>query len=367
LGLRIDRLGSSATSTHPEIAMATNDDRIRLAEMITGFQVTQAIHVAASIGLADLLAKGPLTPADLAAKTRCDAGALERLLHALTALEVLQRDEVDRFSLTGIGQFLRRDVMGTQAHRAEMVGHAQFWHTWGNFDYSLRTGQRAFDRTHGTDGWSYRNAHPDERACFDSAMSADATWMADAFINACDLSRFHHFVDLGGGDGTLIAAILARYPRARATLFDQPGVTAHARENLAKSCLTYRCSVVSGDFFQGVPPGGDAYLLKWILHDWRDDECVRILRQCRNAMTGAARLIVVEYLADRDKPTRSVTLMDLNMMVMNGGRERTRDEFAALFAKAGLRLCTVVPTASMISIMEAVPADIDADFGTARK
>jgi hypothetical protein len=255
--------------------------------------------------------------------------------------------------LTGVGHFLRPDARGTQAHRVALTGRPYFWRAWEDIEFSVRTGEKAFDRSHGTDGWTYRNTHPEEGMYFDAAMAADAKWMADAVVAACDLGRFRHFVDVGGGDGTLLASILTKYPQARGTLFDQAQVTAKAPETLAKRGVSDRCAIIGGDFFRAVPPGGDVYMLKWILHDWPDADCQRILRCCRKAMTGAARLLIVEHLLDAERPDVATTLMDLNMMVMNGGRERTGQEFGQLLSDSGFHPAEITRTAATIAVIEA--------------
>jgi O-methyltransferase domain len=336
--------------------MTANGDRLQLRQLIAGFQVSRAIHAAASIGLADHIGDSVMAVPDLALATGCEAVALERLLVALTAVGVLRRDPGGRYGLSGVGHFLRRDVPGTQVHRARLTGSPSFWRTWGEFDRSVRTGKMAFELVHGMDGWAYRNEHPEEGAIFDATMAADADWMAAAIIDVGDLGRFQHFVDVGGGDGTLLAKLLDRYPRAQGTLFDHPRVVMRSAETFAMRGLADRCASVGGDFFRTVPSGGDAYLLKWILHDWTDADCLRILRQCRHAMVDKARLIIVEYVLDPEHPDQAAALMDLTMLVMNGGRERSTREFSELLAAAGFHLVSVTPTPAGLSIIEALPA-----------
>lgn len=335
--------------------MTPNAERLRLRELIAGFQVSRAIHAAASIGLADHLADGVMAAPDLATATGCEVGALERLLVALTAVGVVRRDSAGRFCLSSVGHFLRRDVPGTQAHRARLTGLPSFWRTWGEFDTSVRTGQMAFDRLHGMDGWAYRNEHPDEGVIFDAAMAADADWMAAAIIGVGKFERFRHFVDVGGGDGTLLARLLDRYLHAHGTLLDHAKVATRSARHLAQRGLADRCNVVGGDFFRAVPSGGDAYILKWILHDWTDEDCLRILRSCRDAMTDQARLFIVEYVLDPVSPDQAAAMMDLTMLVMNGGRERSTPEFRALLTAAGYHLVSVTPTSAGLCLIEAKP------------
>jgi SAM-dependent methyltransferase len=219
----------------------------------------------------------------------------------------------------------------------------------------VRTGTTAFDHVHGADVWEYRASHPEEGEVFDRAMAARTEEFADAVLGACDFGRFAHVVDVGGGDGTLLAKILAAHPRARGTLFDQPQTAARAQSALASLGLSTRCQAVGGNFFESVPEGGDAYLLKWVLHDWDDSASVDILRTCRRAIKPGGTLIVFERVIGPPNAASEGKFVDLNMLVMNGGRERTRDEFAALFGRAGFRLNSVTPTPTPLCVIEGVP------------
>ncbi len=336
--------------------MTVLDDRMRLRQLLAGFQATQAIHVAACLGLPNLMAGAPRTSDELASLTGSNATALRRLAFALVALGVLRKDGQDRFGLTPMGDLLRCDVPGSQSHRALLMGRPYFWQAWGAFSHSVETGRTAFDHVHGVDGWTWRDAHPEDGALFDAAMAADAGWMAGALIEACDVSRFRHIVDVGGGDGSLLGRILAGHPSLRGTLFEQPRVVADAQRSSALAALGGRCAFVAGSFLESVPAGGDAYLLKWILHNWSDDDCLRILRSCREAMVAEGRLLIIEQITDPACPDIAGTLMDLNMMVMNGGRERTEPEFAGLLDAAGFRMDRLTKGVAGLSVLEARPA-----------
>ena len=235
---------------------------------------------------------------------------------------------------------------------AEYVGRPYHWRSWGDLLHSVRTGESAFRHLHGADLWEWRERRPEEGAGFDRAMTALSRRVAQATVAAYDFSRFRRTVDVGGGHGAMLAAVLAAHPAARGVLFDQPGVVAGAAEVLRGAGVAERCEVVGGSFFEAVPSGGDAYLLKAILHDWDDAEAGAILRNCRRAIGLGGALLVVERVVAPPNEDPVTKFSDLNMMVMTGGRERTEEEFAALLADAGFRLTAVVRTGTPFSIIE---------------
>jgi hypothetical protein len=335
--------------------MTTHDLSADLSKLLMGFRVSQAIHVAATLGLADLLASGPKTCGELAQATDTHPLALYRLMRALSSAGVFRELDHRRFELTPIGELLRSDVAGTQAPMAQLVGRPNYWQAWGNLLHAVRSGETAFNHVHGADVWEYRASHTQEGEVFDRAMAAHTEQFAVAALAACDFSRFAHVVDVGGGDGTFLAEILQAHPRAQGTLFDQPQTVARAESSLELLGLSTRCQTVGGNFFVDVPEGGDAYLLKWILHDWDDRASVDILRACRRAMKPDAALIVFERLIGPPNTASEGKFVDLNMLVLTGGRERTRDEFADLFDQSGFRLVSVTPTSTPLFVIEGVP------------
>jgi hypothetical protein len=281
--------------------------------------------------------------------------ALYRLMRALAAAGIFREHNDRRFELTPVGELLRSAIAGTQAPMARLVGRPSYWQAWGNLPYAVRTGSTAFDHVHGYGVWEHRASHPEEGQVFDRAMAARTEQFAEAALAACDFSRFAHVVDVGGGDGTFLAKILAAHPRARGTLFDQPQTVARGQSSLASLGFSTRCQAVGGSFFVSVPEGGNAYVVKWILHDWDDTAAVDILRACRRAMKPGGTLIVFEHLVGRPNTDSEGKFADLNMLVMNGGRERTRDEFAALFGETRFRLVSVTPTSTPLFVIEGVP------------
>jgi hypothetical protein len=326
--------------------------RAELLRLIHGFQASQAIHVAATLGLAGLL---PASAAELARATGTHLDALYRLMRVLVAIGILEEGEDSRYSLSALGQFLRPEVPGTCAAIAEMIGRPNFWGAWGDLLHTVRTGETAFDHLHGCGVWEYRCGHPEDAGIFDRAMASGTEQFARSVLEVCDFGRFRHVVDVGGGDGMFLATILGKYPETRGTLFDRPEVIARASESVEGKALAGRICLAGGDFFRGVPVGGDAYLLKWILHDWSDVDAIEILKSCRRAMSSAAKLLVAEYVIGPGNGSPESELMDLMMMVMNGGRERTCGEFERIFVAAGFMLTSVTATPTSLRVFEAVP------------
>ncbi len=325
---------------------------LALRRLVNGYQVTQAIHVAAKLGLADHLADGPRTSDDLARATDADPSALYRLLRALASVGVVREEADSRFALTDLGTCLRSDAPDSVAGWAAFVGEPYHWQTWGALEYGVRTGQNAFRHVHGTDPWTFRAQRPELSTGFDQAMTDLARQAAAAILAAYDFGQFQTVVDVGGGNGTLLAAILARHPAMRGVLFDQLHVVAGAMPILAAAGVADRCEVVGGSFFEAVPAGGDAYVLKSILHDWEDADCIRILERCRQAMTTGATLLVVERELGPPNTYPDGKFSDLNMLVATGGRERTPEEYATLFSATGFRFAGVTPSDIGVGVFE---------------
>jgi hypothetical protein len=238
---------------------------------------------------------------------------------------------------------------------AELVGRPNCWQAWGALLHAVRCGTTAFDHVHGSGVWEYRAQRPEETLIFDRAMASGTELFAGAVLEVCDFSKSRNVIDIGGGDGMFLAKLLAAYPSLRGTLFDQQHVTSKAAVSLEALGLSGRCQATAGNFFVKVPEGGDVYLLKWILHDWDDTTAIGILQSCRRAMKPSSRLLVVEHVVGLPNALPDGTFMDLTMMVMNGGRERTEDEFASIFAEAGFQLTSVTSTATPLSVIEGTP------------
>jgi hypothetical protein len=322
---------------------------VTLRRLVNGYQVTQAIHVAAALGIADLLREGPRDSHALAVATDSHAPSLHRVLRALAAVGVLDEGDDGRFALTAVGACLCADAPEPVGGWAAFVGRPYHFQAWSALLHGVRTGESPFRSVHGTDVWDYRVSHPEEGTIFNAAMT-DIMRRANAHLLAAyDFGRFATVVDVGGGRGAFLHAVLDANPATRGILFDQPHVVAGAD-------VGERCEVVGGSFFEAVPDGADAYLLKAVLHDWEDDDALRILARCRAAILGHGALLVVERDLGAPNEDAEAKFADLNMLVGPGGRERTRDEFAALFAAGGFELVGVTRSAIGLSVFEGRPA-----------
>jgi hypothetical protein len=333
--------------------MTAMDDLWKLAN---GYRMTQALYVAVVLRISDHLAAGPRETSWLAEQAQCDPPSLYRLLRALATVGVYEELPDGRFGLTSQGEALRRDVPGSMAPWVEfMAGSSSHRAAWDGLLGSIRTGENAFKTVHGVSAWDYRAAHPEDNATFDGAMTSISQVVAGHVLDLYDFGGFAKIVDVAGGRGALLGAILARYPASRGVLADQPHVIAGAQDVLRALGVEDRCEVVAVDFFQGVPEGGDAYVLKSIVHDWEDPEAIAILRNVRRAMGPTSVLLIVErLLGEPGDPGLVAAFSDLNMLVGPGGRERTEAEFEALLAAVGLRRSRTVVTPTGFVVLEAV-------------
>ena len=325
----------------------------QLRQMIDAHRLSQAIATAAELGVADTMAEGPRTVGDIASAVGAHEAALYRLLRTLAAAGILHEGEGRVFALTDLGQALRRDHPASAAGWARQIGRPYFRAAWSNLPHSIRTGENAFAALNGEDVWSWRAARPEESAIFDAAMRSQTMSQAAAVVAAYDFSRYSRIVDIGGGNGALLAAILRACPDLRGVVFDQPHVAPGAEAVLAEAGVADRCEAIGGDMFASVPAGADAYILKSILHDWPDDRAIDILRVCRAAMPPHARVLLIEQIVGPPNEGLAEKLSDLNMLVMPGGQERTLDEWSALLASAGLRLAGVTRTGVPHAVIEA--------------
>ncbi len=328
----------------------------QLRHLVNGYRVTQALHVAATLGIADLLAAGPRSSDDLAAATDTHPDALYRLLRALASAEVFREEEDRRFALTDLGNGLRSDAPSSVAGWAAFVGDPYHWQAWGSLLYSVRTGENAFRHVHGTDPWTLRAGDLERSAAFDRSMTPLSRLVATAVLDVYNVGRCRTVVDVAGGNGAFLAALLTRYPAARGVLFDQPHVVSGASPLLESSGVADRCEVVEGNFFKAAPTGGDAYVLKSILHDWEDPDFIRILRTCRQSMEDGAALLVVERDLGQANEDAEAKFSDLNMLVGPGGWERAPEAYAALFEAAEFRFVGYTPSPAGTGVYEGAAA-----------
>ena len=331
-------------------------ERSALMSMLFGYFPPQVLHVAVRLGLPDQLAGGPRDADDLASATECDQGSLRRLLRALAALGVVEQTSAQAFALTSTGQLLRSDVPSSLRNYALLFCGEQVWQSWGDLEYSVRTGEPAWQRKYGPP-FGPEFMKPDFAAVFNAAMADGTKTAAPGVAAVGGFERFAAVADIGGGHGILLATILAAHPALHGVLFDLPGALAGAPQVLQAAGVADRCAVVAGDFFEAVPRAADAYLLKSVIHDWTDERATVLLASCRRAMSPEDTLLIVEPVLSA-QPSQSelfsLSYSDINMMVCTGGRERTEQEFRSLLAAAGFELRRVVPCpATGYSVLEA--------------
>lgn len=343
-----------------EIAQAPADGatppHLELIGMATAIWKARALYAAAHLGLADLLAGESQDVAALAVHTGTHAPSLHRLLRALASFGVLTEAGPQRFALTPLGAALRRDAPGAARSTVLTLAGDWQWRAWSHFLASLTTGGTGLAAATGQELFTYLAAHPQDSVRFDEAMVGLYGSLWPSVVAAWDFSPLKSVADIGGGVGLLLAAILSAHPHLRGLLLEQAATVAKARQVMEQRGFTPRCEIVAGDFFAAVPSGHDAYVLAHVLHDWDDAQCLSILRRCREAMHRDARLLIVETVLPAGDAPHPGKLLDLVMLTVTGGRERTEPEFADLLVAAGLRLVRVVPTAAAQSIVEAAVA-----------
>jgi SAM-dependent methyltransferase len=329
---------------------------VNVLELLTGAWTAQALYVAVKLGIPDELAKGPLSADEVARRANADPGAVYRLMRALASRGVLRHRRDNTFKLTSIGKALRTGTPGSVRDFALFLGHPLRWEDWGNLLYSVQTGKPSVDKLRGMPFFEYIDTDADLAEAFNNAMTAGSEFAIYAVLAAYDFSGFRKIIDVGGGHGRLLSMILAKANAARGVLYDLPAVVDGAGPELAKAGVSARCEVVGGSFFDAVPEGGDAYLMKAILHDWDDDDALKILGNIRSAIAPGGKLLLLESVLPERSSSDIGLLIDLEMLVAVGGKERTHAEWTNLLSRAGFRLNRVVHTATPTSIVEAVPA-----------
>jgi len=325
---------------------------VQLSGMMTAYWTSQAIYVIAKLGLADLLAAGPKTADELAQATEVQSAALYRLLRALASQGVFAEDAEHRFCHTPLSECLRQDVPGSQKAIAIMMGEEHF-QACGELLHSVRTGETGFQKVYRAPIFEYLSKHPEQAAIFDAAMVSVHGRETAAILDAYDLSKVGLLADIGGGNGSLLIGTLGRHPRINGLLFDMPGVIERAKANVASAGLTERMKFVAGSFFESVPTGADVYMMRHIIHDWNDEQATTILRACHRAMGDSARLLVLESVIPPGNEPFFGKLLDLIMLALPGGKERTEEEYKRLFEGAGFRLASITPTTTEVSVIEA--------------
>ena len=331
-------------------------EAFRMTAMAFGNVIAQAVYVAARLGIADLLEAGPKSVDELARASGAHAPSLGRLLRALASFDVFVAEETTgRYALNPLGATLLSARPGSVRDAVLMAGDALFNRPCGEMTQSIVTGQPAFERVFGARFFDYLARHPEAAAVFDTGMAMFSEMENTPIAAAYDFSAFARVIDVGGGRGGFLAAILRAHPDVRGALYDLPHVVKEATV-LDSPDLRGRTSRLGGDFLQSVPALFDAYVLKRVLHDWDDDTCVAILRRCREGLPAAGRVLAIDAVVRPGNEPDPSKVSDLLMMILCPGRERTEAEFAAVYAAAGLRLTRVVPTPTPLSIVEGAPA-----------
>jgi hypothetical protein len=327
----------------------------QIIQMGFGYWVSRAVYAAAKLGLADRLAGGPRSAAELAKETGTQARALHRLMRLLAGLGILKTEpDGQRFSVAPLGEALKSNAHGYARETLLALGGEFGWKGFGEYMYSLETGKSGFEKAFGMPPFDYLSRHPEDAANFTKAMIGVHGDEPPAVAEAYDFSGFGTIVDVGGASGNMLMEILKRHPGPRGVLFDLPHVVRDAPDRFRAMGLGERFRAEGGSFFDSVPAFGDAYVISHVIHDWSEEQCLTILRNCHRAMKPEAKLLIIEMVLPEGDAMHPGKLLDLTMLVMPGGEERTAAEYAALLDKAGFRLTRDVPTKSAASVVEAV-------------
>jgi len=327
-----------------------------LTELAFGMKMTQALYVAAKLGIADLLASEPRSISQLAAATSSSERSLYRVLRSLAAVGIFRETDPRVFELTPYADALRSDTPNSFRNGAIFMGEEWLWKVMGQMLYSVKTGKPAWAHVHGSEAFAYLAENPDHFEIFNRAMTDMSVAAAPSIVEAYDFSEFATIVDIAGGHGYLLAQILKATPNLRGLLFDVEPVITGAKALLEREGVSERAELIAGNFFESVPAVADAYIMKHIIHDWDDEQSIKILRNITAAMPARAKLLIVEMVVPEGNEPHMSKLMDLSMLVLPGGVERTEAEYHALLAEAGLRLDRIIPTESFLSILEVVKA-----------
>jgi hypothetical protein len=336
---------------------STSDGVDRLVDLVTSAAISQAVSVAAELGIADILGDDCKSVDELAGLTNSHPPSLLRLMRALAAFGLVNEVTDAKFSLAPLGRLIRRDA--SHGFRDSLLWWGKYrWRVWADLLHSVRTGESARKRAFGSDGFGQFNDDPEAASIFNAAMAEVTQFIGEDIAHAYDFGATRTIVDVGGGYGTLLSTILSAYPGTRGILFDLPHVIDGARRELSKMNILDRCEIVTGDFFDTVPANGDAYLLKAVLHDWDDERSIAILRNCRAAAAKGAKVLVIEQIMPErivaSEYHQRLTIRDLNMLVMLHGRERTLRDFHQLFVAAGLDFAFTTEVALGFSVIESV-------------
>ena len=332
--------------------------QFQLSRMVASLWIPQTLYAAASLGVPDAVAPDGSSSDAVAGAIGADPGAVERLLRAMVGLELCTQADDGRFTLTPLGMCLRADSPDSVRSWVMLMGGDMVWRCWGHLAECIRTGEPAPKLLEGKDTFEWIAAHPAEFAVFDHSMQELTRRAAPAIAAAYDFAGARSVVDVGGGHGALVCGILQKNPALRGVIFDQPHCAPGAAAVAKNAGVADRCEFAAGSFFERVPADADVYLLKSVIHDWNDERSIAVLRTCRAALRGDARVVLVEVVVPARPGTSPLDQMiagtDLNMLVMTGGRERTKAQYKSICEAAGLRITRIIPTATAFSLIEAV-------------
>jgi hypothetical protein len=341
-------MSKEATIQHP----AEPPVEIALLQMVSGYWISQAIYVAARLGIADLLKEGDLSVEQLAQSSATHPETLYRLLRGLASVGIFAETTEKQFTLTPLAAALQSGK-GSLRAMALHLGEKPSWQAWGELLHSVQTGETAFVKAHGSEVFPYYNEHSESKEPFDKAMTEYSETVSEALTRTYDFSGFRRIVDVGGGHAGLLTSILKAYPESQGVVFDLPATIVGAQQRIAQEGLQKRCEVIGGNFFDAVPAGGDAYIMKSIIHDWDDERALIILKNIHRAMLAGGKLLLIETVVPGGNEPSFSKLGDLHMLVMTGGRERTKEEYEELLRQAGFQLKTNTATEILVDIIEA--------------
>lgn len=333
--------------------MQTIPPHEQLGRMITGYWISQAIYAAAKFGIADLLKEGPKSVDELAAATNTEPDLLYRLLRALASVGIFSEQPDRQFKLTPLAELLRSDIPMSQRSLALMMGGDQY-RAWGNLADTVQTGDNAYEKLFGKPIFERLSEQPEMARVFDDAMTGIHGRETQAMLDAYDFAGINVIADIGGGNGSTILAILEKHTHLKGILFDLPHVVERTRKNIESAGMLDRCQLIGGDFFETIPTNADAYLMRHIIHDWDDQKSLQILQNCHRVMSPGSKLLLVESVIPPGNEPFTSKLLDLTMMLIPGGKERTEEEYRELYDQAGYELTRIVPTRTEVSVIEGI-------------
>ena len=329
-----------------------------VGQLLFGKQMTYCLSGVARLGVADHMNATPMAVEEIAGKTSAHAPSLYRVMRMLASMGVFKEEQGKRFALTPAGELLKSDAPGTMRYHAMLFGDEWTTRAYEHFTNCLRTGQNGVSKAYGQHLFDVLAERPEESDTFQAAMTSRSTIEGKAVTGAYDFSGIKRLADVGGGHGALLASILRRYPQMQGVLFDRAEIVAGVPKDQFAGCEG-RISIEGGSFFERVPDGCDAYIMKHIIHDWSDEHCRTILKRMRDKLPTNGRVLVCEMVVTDEPGPTPAKMLDIEMLVMTvGGKERTKDEFAELFASSGLRLSRIVATERPICLIEAVPGQV---------